>query len=87
MVSEKQAAFSEAWTAMAIQTALANQALAASMVRALYSMWFAAKAPKRVSTAKLFQYGARVLNAGLSPVHRTATANVKRLRRIKRRAI
>ena len=85
MVSEKHTAFAQAWSAMAIQTALASQALAASSVRSFFSLWFGEKAPTQVSTAKLFRQGAAILNAGLLPVHRAATANARRLGRVKRR--
>lgn len=85
MISEKQAAFSQAWFAMAIETFRVNQSIAASM---LGSFMFPGTG-SQASTARLrrkMQAGANsIINRGLAPVHRTAVANAKRLGRAGKR--
>jgi hypothetical protein len=82
MVAEKNAAFSEAWSAMAWQVALANQALASSMFRSFLS----GRRPSAAASAIRLQRAALgVLGKGVAPVHRKAVANARRLRRTKLR--
>jgi len=85
MVSEKKTAFAEAWQAMAVQTVRANQALATSFLRSVWSPGFwgkpsAARAASQVQSAAL-----GILGKGMAPVHRKAVANAKRLARTKLR--
>ena len=83
MVAEKNAAFVESWNAMAVQSMLANQALAASFFKSFFTM-SRGKKPSAVLTASQLQRAALgVLGKGIAPVHRKATANAKRLARIK----
>jgi hypothetical protein len=85
MVAEKHTAFSEAWQAMASQSVRANQALAASLMR---SVWSPARAPKPTPAKLVAQVHAAslgVLGKGMDPVHRKAVANAKRLARTKLR--
>jgi len=85
MVAEKASAFGEAWSAMALQTMLANQALAASWLRAL---WVPSldRRPSAAAVAADLQHAALgVLGKGMAPVHRKAVANAKRLSRTKLR--
>lgn len=72
MVSEKAAAFSEAWMAMSAQAMRVGFALSTSFIRAP----FASVSATRANAAML-----SVLGAGLAPVHRRAVANAKRLAR------
>lgn len=85
MVAEKNAAFVESWNAMAVQAARANQALASSF----FKSFFAAARGKKPSAAQAAaQYRRAALGVaakGFAPVHRIATANAKRLGRIKLR--
>lgn len=72
MVSEKSAAFTEAWTAMALQVFRVNVAWTAAFFRA----------PLALPTAARFNAAAlSVMGAGLVPIHRTAVANARRLSR------
>ena len=85
MVIEKQAAFVQAWSDMAIQTFRANQALAASMLRFFFAP-FSYKKPSAASVAAQVQNAAiEVLGKGLAPVHRKAVSNAKRLAKTKLR--
>lgn len=83
MVAEKQAAFAQSWTEMAQQTMRAQQAFAASMMRAAWSpaSWGAPATRSLLSQAQASALG--ILGKGLAPVHRKAVANAKRLRRTK----
>ena len=88
MSSEKVAAFGESWKQMAVQMLKANQ----QMAQVWASAW---SSPLRISsnaaTRKSFWRAAaqmqgatlQVLASGLVPVHRQATANARRLGRVK----
>lgn len=83
MGAEKSAAFARSWHAMAMQAALAQQALAGSLLRSLWTVQAPASA---ASTAARWQEAALdVLGKGLEPVHRKAVANAKRLARTRLR--
>ena len=83
MIVEKQAAFVQAWSDMAIQAFRANQALAAFMLR-LFLTPFSYKKPSAASVAAQVQHAAiGVLGKGLAPVHRKAVSNAKRLAKTK----
>ncbi len=85
MVAEKNTAFAQSWQAMATQAVLGNQSLALSMLRTAWSpaSWGKPAAAKLVSQAQGAALG--VLSKGMSPVHRKAVANAKRLARTKLR--
>src|SRR5215207_3529740 len=85
MVAEKNAAFGEAWQAMAMQAAVANQALAASTLRAFVALAAGRRPRVATSAAQLHRAALGVLGKGLAPVHRKATANARRLARTKLR--
>jgi len=85
MVAEKTSAFGEAWNAMALQTMLANQALAASWLRALWVPSLARRPSAAAVAADLQHAALGVLGKGMAPVHRKAVANAKRLSRTKLR--
>ena len=84
MVAEKTA-FAQSWQAMASQAVLANQALALSILRTAWSpaSWGKPAAAKLVRQAQGAALG--ILSKGMSPVHRKADANAKRLARTKLR--
>jgi hypothetical protein len=72
MVSEKAAAFSQAWVAMSMQAMRVNLAWSAAFLRSPLAPVTAGRANAAMLS---------VLGAGLAPVHRTAVANAKRLSR------
>ncbi len=79
MVAEKQWAFMQSWAAMGMQALLAQQAMAASMVRLWWTPWTMATGPQLVRQWQ--DAAAGVLGKGLVPVHRVAVANARRLAR------
>lgn len=81
MMTEKGIAFADAWTAMAVQAARANQAVAASLFRSFLSVSRGGTAYSATSAAQLHKAALEVLSKGLSPVHRKAVSNARRLRR------
>jgi hypothetical protein len=85
MVAEKNAAFIESWNAMAVQAVLANQALAASFFKSFFTAARGKKLSAARSSAQFRRAALKVLGKGFAPVHRTATANAKRLARTKLR--
>jgi hypothetical protein len=85
MVAEKKTAFAEAWQAMATQTVRANQTLAASFFRSMWSPTGWGKASMGKTAAQVQSAALRILDKGMAPVHRKAVANAKRLARTKLR--
>ena len=77
MSAEKFAAFGESWTAMALQMMKANQQLATAW---MFSPWSFGRTAAQMQSLTL-----RTLASGLTPVHRRAVANSRRLRRVKTR--
>jgi len=84
MVAEKRDAFGQSWSAMSVQAARANQALALSVFR---SMWLPTRRkPSAAAVATQIQRAVvGVVSKGVAPVHRKAVANAKRLARTKLR--
>ena len=81
MGSEKIAAATEAWNAMAVQAILENQKLALSMMQSFWFPWMRrSSASRQLSDAAL-----SILGKGMAPVSRRAVANAKRLGRPARR--
>lgn len=81
MITEKVEAVGEAWGKMAVKTFEANQELAFSLMKS----WLRGS-PSLVRQAGAVQRAAgSVLAAGIAPVHRRATANARRLSRVRRR--
>ena len=80
MGAEKVAAFTQSWNAMATQAFRVNYVLATSF----WSSWLTGK-PAQISGSQLRKAGIGVLGKGISPVHRRAVANAKRLARTKLR--
>jgi hypothetical protein len=85
MSAEKAEAFSESWNAMAMQALHANQALAASIFRSFWSQTLRGLPSSGAVNARLQGIALDVVGKGLSPVHRKAVANAKRLARTKLR--
>lgn len=83
MSDEKTAAFHESWNAMAAQAVLANQALAASVARTLWSPSVKGKNSASALAGEMRNAALGVLGKGMAPVHRRAVANAKRLARLK----
>ena len=85
MVAEKKTAFAEAWQAMAKQSLRANQTLATSFLRSIWSPSPRGKPTAGKVVAQLQSAALGVFGKGLAPVHRKAVANAKRLARTKLR--
>ena len=84
MSFEKVTAFGESWNAMAMQAFRANQLLAASFLRAFWLPSLRGKPFANAAAAQLQGAALGVLVKGMTPVHRKAVANAKRLARTKR---
>ena len=76
MGTEKVLAYWESMNAMGLQMAKANQDYALFAMR---QWWSPFMTPLQMAAA-----GSKVLEKGLGPVHRRATANARRLRRRRR---
>lgn len=85
MSDEKAAAFAESWLAMSRHAMQANQALAASGLQAMWAPFPGRKPAGGHLAAQAQRAALAVLDKGLSPVHRKAVANAKRLARTKLR--
>lgn len=85
MVAEKKTAFAEAWQAMATQTVRANQTLAASFFRSMWSPTGWGKSSLGDVATQWHGAGLGILDKAMTPVHRKAVANAKRLARTKLR--
>ena len=88
MVAEKHAAFGESWQAMTIQALRSQGSLAAALSRAAVPTGSLRKANSSALALQreLQQAALTILGHGLTPVHRRAVANAKRLGK-KRRAL
>lgn len=89
MVSEKYAAFAQAWNNMAVHAFRANQALALSTFNFFCSVFLVPLTSKwpSVATASAQSQNAVIglLNKGLAPIHRKAVLNARRLAKTGRR--
>jgi hypothetical protein len=82
MVSEKQAAFAQAYWAMGLQMFRVNLQLSRALFSALFSP-FSLTAPSMVSVMAQAQHAARAaIGKGLTPIHRTAVSNARRLSKV-----
>ncbi len=79
MVAEKHAAFTQAWTAMATESARANQALALSMFGAWMNPFALTRHPATKLATDMQTAAMGVFSKGLAPVHKKAVSNAKRL--------
>lgn len=79
MGDEKMMAFGQSFTAMALYALKIQQEMGWAMARSMFSPWLGA-APTFASSMRQMQGAALgMATAGLKPVHRTATANARRL--------
>ena len=86
MIAEKNSAFGESWKAMALQSLQSHRAFAASLARAAWTPPSTRGHPgAQALAAQLHLATLAVLGKGLTPVHRRAVANAKRLARTKLR--
>jgi len=85
MGAEKIAAFSQSWNAMALQAFRANQELAISFMLSLWFPWMRSKPSVRAVSRHLSNATLDIMGKGMAPIRRRATANAKRLARIKHR--
>lgn len=83
MVKEKEVAFSQALAAMAKQSVLAQRALAASVLRSLWSPSLKGRSSPVAVALQMQAAALGILNKGMTPVHRKAVANARRLGRTK----
>ena len=81
MSTEKAAAFYESWNAMVIQSLRIQQDIAASTWRSLWLYWLNATSSAARPMIDLPHAALRVLSSGMTPVHRRAVANARRLSR------
>jgi hypothetical protein len=84
MVAEKQAAFTQAWSAMAAESIRVNQAMAMSMFGAFLNPFSRGKSSSKIAT-DLQTAAMGVFSKGLAPVHKKAVSNAKRLAKTKLR--
>ena len=82
MLIEKQAAFAEAWSDMAIHAFRANQAFTASMLPFFFTP-FSYKRAAASAAAHVQNTAIGVLDKGLAPIHRKAVSNARRLAKTK----
>lgn len=85
MGTEKIAAFSEAWSAMAMQAFLENQKLALSLMQSFWFPWAHPRSSASSVSRRLNNAALSILGKGVAPIRRRAVANAKRLGRAKRR--
>ena len=79
MVDEKHLAFNESWAAMSAQALQANQTLFTTAWRSFCYPWLDGGATPSAMAEQMQAAGLRVIQKGLTPVHRRAVANAKRL--------
>ena len=85
MSDEKTSAFSASWNAMTMQAIYANQALAATFLRSFWSPLLGRQPSANAVMAQMQNAALGILGKGMTPVHRKAVANAKRLARTKLR--
>ncbi|MCO5121562.1 MAG: hypothetical protein M9951_18265 [Burkholderiaceae bacterium] len=80
MGTEKIVAFTEAWVGMSVAMWQANLVLGTSMLGMMGTPWLGGSAlqPGRQWQSAMIE----ALDKGLAPIHRTATANARRLARV-----
>jgi hypothetical protein len=83
MGAEKAAAFSEAWLAMWGQSLRIQQEINAAMWRSWWSSWPSVRSWTAMPKVDAPWAMLRLLSEGMAPVHRRATANARRLARVR----
>lgn len=85
MVNEKHAAIVQAWSDMTMYAFRANQAFTASMLRFFFTPFSYRKPSPASAAAHVHNAAIGMLSKGLSPVHRKAVSNARRLAKTKLR--
>jgi hypothetical protein len=87
MVDEKYAAYAQAWSGIAMHAFRTNQALLTTMFSLFFSFFtHPSKWPSAASASAHAQNAfIGLLSKGLTPIHRKAVSNVKRLSRARRK--
>lgn len=84
MVSEKQTAFQQSWSAMGLQSMVASQAMMQAWMRMWLTPWSTTSWNGSALASQASQWQNAmwgVVGKGLAPVHRAAVSNAKRLAR------
>lgn len=83
MGTEKVAAFGQAWNAMALQTLRAQQDFTLGLWRNMFTPWWMWSSPKSLNSNSKRAHNAvlRVVSEGVTPIHRKAVSNARRLGR------
>ncbi len=82
MVSEKQAAFTQAYWEMALQMFRVNLQLTTTLFRAFFPPFSLTTQSMDAAVAQSQHAIGTILGKGLAPIHRTAVSNAKRLSKI-----
>jgi hypothetical protein len=85
MVNEKPAAFVQSWTDMAMYAFRANQAITASALQFFFTPFLYRKPSAASTAAQVHNAAIGVLDKGLTPIHRKAVLNARRLAKTKLR--
>ena len=80
MGAEKSMAFAESGNAMTVRTFRAYYELSVSFWRSYWRYWLSGK-PSTFTSSQMRNAAFGILDKGISPVHRRAIANAKRLTR------
>jgi len=85
MGNEKTSAFFESWNAMALQGMRSQQALTTAFMRALLAPPSRSGTAATKVAAQMQSAALDVIDKGITPIHRRAVANAKRLGRTRAR--
>jgi hypothetical protein len=85
MSAEKSEAFNESWNAMTRDAVRVNHELTANFLHSIWSPSLEGKSSASALVSQLQSAALGVLDRGMTPVHRKAVANAKRLARTKLR--
>ncbi|MBK7540889.1 MAG: hypothetical protein IPP10_06385 [Candidatus Competibacteraceae bacterium] len=83
MGAEKVAAFAESWGAMAAQAFQANQKIGLALLSSLWSPGATSQKAAKSVVRQANQAVLGIIEKGMTPVHKRAVANAKRLGRAK----
>lgn len=82
MGAEKLSAFGESWVAMWMHAFQTNMTLMTSLARAFWWPWMPGKTSSQLAR-QLHGASLSMIGKGITPVHRTVTANAKRLAKVR----
>lgn len=80
MSSEKVTAFYESWNAMYLEAFRINQELCLSMMRSSWAVYLGGGFTPIFGGEQFHRTADNILRHGLAPIHRSAMANMKRLK-------